>query len=117
MENIIVTSKIVFKVDDMLCITKECLYLKWPEKIKIVEPVKSVSSWSTGQTKNYGVHEIRLVIGQYDEIIGKLDEYQKQLKYKSLYKELHRQVSLMPGGSEYLLAKNDFEDNQKQTIK
>lgn len=115
-DNIIVTSQFVFKTEDMLCITKNCLYLKWPEKIKIIEPVKSAGSWSTGRTENYGVHTITLSSGLYDEIIEKIADNQKQLKYKTLYEELHREVSLMPGGSEYLTAKTHFENNQ-QTIK
>lgn len=112
MENIIVTSKIVFNAGDIVCITKDCLYLKSPEKIKIIEPTKTASSYSTGQTKHYGVREMKLGTGLYEEIIEKIVENQKQLKYKILYEDLYRQVSLMPGGSEYLAAKNDFEDNQ-----
>jgi hypothetical protein len=115
MNDIIVTPSIVFNANELLYITKDNLYLKWPERFCVIEPARyaASSSWSSTKVEKHGVREIKLEEGAYENIIDAIVTYQNQLKYKTRFEELERHVSLMPGGSEYLSAKNDFENNQQ----
>lgn len=106
MNDIIVTHGITFNINDVLYILRGKIGLKWKSQ--------------------YMFKELTFEDGVYSEIVSKIVEYQNHKQRfeeckqrfeecKKRLEDLQLHVSLMPGGSEYLSTKTNFENQQKQS--
>lgn len=109
MSGLIITSGCVFNVNDIVMLTKTVLYLKWPETKIVVNP-GATTGYTNPRVDTYGIKEYSINKGDYDIIVEKILKIQEESNYKSRYEELKTHLAVMPGGTEYLIAKQDFEE-------
>lgn len=110
MNKLIVTNDLIINIDHILIITQKSLVLKTDERITVTKMAKDpgYSDYETSGLKEYNISE-----ETFKNIKTKIEEFQSHKMYKEKYKELKTHLVCTPGGTEYLLAKQDFEMNSK----
>ena len=114
MNNLIVSSGIIFNANDLLYILPNEIVLKTGESIVPTGHGSSNSSYYNS-TETCGLKKIKITGGLFDEIYKIIVKMQVELTYKEKYDELKLHLAVVPGGTEYLLAKDDFEKNAKSS--
>ena len=115
MEKLIVASGIIFNIDRLVYILPHEIVLRTGDRLVVTQTGKTSSSWASAETKSSGIQHIKISEDLYDEIYKKIFKMQNHLKYKEKYEDLKNHLAAAPGGTDYLLAKSDFEENAKNT--
>lgn len=103
MNDIIITHGITFNINDVLYILRGRIGLKSHGLFKELTFENGVYEEITEKIVEYQNHKQR-----FEECKQRFEECKKRLE------DLQLHVALMPGGSEYLLTKMNFENQQKQ---
>lgn len=114
MNKIIATSGIIFNLDQLVYITIDEVCLQTNENIVVTELGKTSAYTSSGRTEKCGIRIVKITNGLYDEIFFAIKKLQKELLYKEKYEELKLHLSCSPGGIEYLMAKEHFNETTSE---
>jgi len=114
MNKLIVTGDLIFNIDYLVYLTPNKIILKTGERIAVTKTPKDpgYADYETSGTRTINIYD-----ETFKNIKTKIEEIQSQLMYEKKYNELKTHIVCSPGGTEYLIAKQDFEKMGNLQIK